>query len=389
MKTQFKVTRIVNGNGSGKETERSPIAPGRRAPTTRLLFSGMGGVGGRLATHLKALDTLDQQASGYLWKDSDRGDRFETTLSGGTRIALSDTELCNFGVEDARSELQNYPQLARRYRRLLRGIPVALTYGHGAGQWRPMGILDYELDISTIETASTRLLDTFYPTLLGKKMTMQRVLAERQAESQREQPLLVVQLSSAVGGVGSSTFIHDAYLMRHLLEKRSAANVTFWGVLVGPRAFQGRGPNISHNFAALMRELDQVYRAGFQHTFINGEAVTSARPPFDRLFEVDLTEWPEGEDPGGKLSDMAMDAFLRQVALGVHLLTTPAMHDRLQSLLVNGSGERKTDNADAPIGFLASFNAALTAANLNALQEAIALGKAEEAARSMIEQCSE
>ena len=305
------------------------------------MFSGLGGVGGRLVTHLKALDALDQQASGYVWKDSDRGDRFETTLPGGTRIALADSELCRFGVEDARSELQNYPQLARRYRRLLRGIPVALTYGHGAGQWRPIGILDYELDIAAIQTAIARLLDTFYPTPLGKKMTMERVRAERQAESQREQPLLVVLLSSAVGGVGSSTVIHDAYYTRYMLERRGAANITVWGVLVGPRAFQGRGPNIQHNFAALLRELDHVYRAGFQHTFVNGETVTSARPPFDRLFEVDLTEWPEGEDPGGKLSDVAMDAFLRQIALGVHLLTTPAMHDRLQSLLVNGHNGQK------------------------------------------------
>jgi hypothetical protein len=222
---------------------------------------------------------------------------------------------------------------------------------------------------------------------LGKKMTMERVLAERQAETQREQPLLVVQISSAVGGLGSSTFIHDAYLLRHLLEKRGATNVTFWGIVIGPRAFQGRGPNILYNYAALMRELDWVYRQGFHHTFISGESVAAARPPFDLLFQADLTEWPEGEDPAGKLSDTATDAFLRQIALGVHLLTSPAMRDRLQSLLVNIHDEAASDSGEAPLSFLGSFNAALAAVNLSALQEAIALAKAEETARKVIERC--
>jgi hypothetical protein len=394
MKTQFKVVRLTAGNGHQPEGEALATTVLSRAPTTRLLFSGLGGVGGRLVTHLKALDVLDRQASGYVWKDSDRGDRFETTLPGGARIALADSELCRFGVEDARSELQNYPQLARRYRRLLRGIPVALTYGHGAGQWRPIGVLDYELDIGTLQASIARLLDVFYPAPLGKKLTMDGVLAKRQADSQREQPLLAVMLSSAVGGVGSSTFSLDAYYTRYMLERRGATNVTLWGVLVGPRAFQGRGPNIQHNFAATMRELDYVYRAGFQHTFVNGETITSARPPFDRLFQVDLTEWPEGEDPAGKLSDVAMDAFLRQIALGVHLLTSPAMRDRLQSLLVNAHGSagqhaQKDTPSDAPLSFLSTFNAALAAVDLNALQETLALGRAEIAARRLAEQVSE
>ena len=388
MKTQLKVTRITTGNGKGPaEAEHDPAAEGRRAPTTRVFYNGLGGVGGRIVTHLKALDLLDNQAAGYLWKDSDRGDRFEIALPGNQRVSLVDTEVCRFGVEDARSELQNYPQLARRYRRLLRGIPVAWTYGRGAGQWRPIGMLDYEMDIATLQTALARVLDAFYPTPLGKRVTMERVRAERQAELQREQPLLIVQVSSAVGGLGSSTFIHDAYLMRHLLEKRGANNITFWGVVVGPRAFQGRGPNIQLNYAALMRELDLVYRQGFQHTFIQGESVSSARPPFDLLFQADLTEWPEGEDPAGKLSDTAADAFLRQIALGIHLLTAPAMHDRLQSLLVNIHEEATSDNGATPLKFLASFNAALAAANLNALQEAIALAKAEEAAQETMARC--
>jgi len=386
MKTQLKVTRIARGNGASPE--RAVGATERRPPTSRLFHDGLGGAGGRIVTHLKALDAINGQASGYLWRDSDRGDRFETFLPGGIRIALADHEVCRFGVENGRAELEDHPQLARRYRRLLRGIPVALTYGHGAGQWRPIGILDYELDIDTIHAATSRALDAFYPTMLGKRMSMQQVLAEREAEAQREQPLLIVKASSAVGGLGSSTFIHDAYYTRHLLDRRGASNASVWGVLIGPRAFSGRGPNITHNFAALMRELDWVYREGFRHIFINGETVSFARPPFDLLFQVDLTEWPEGEDPGGKLSDTAMDAFLRQAALGIHLLTTPAMRDRLQSLLVNVRSEDEM-GADGRIDFLASFNAALAAVNMNALDEAIALSEAEDVVRALIDQCVE
>jgi hypothetical protein len=386
IKTQLTVTRLVRTNGKGSDQGTGAVA--RQAPTARLFNEGLGGVGGRVVTHLKALDALDQQTSGYLWKDSDRGDHFETTLPGGVRVALTDSEVCHFGVENARAELENYPQLARRYRRLLRGIPVALTYGHGAGQWRPIGSLDYEMDIATIHAPTVRALDAFYPTLPGKRMTMQQILAEREAEARRQQPLLVVQVSSAVGGLGSSIFIPNAYYLRHLLEKRGAAEVTLWGVLIGPRAFHGRGPNIAHNFAALMRELDLVYREGFHHTFVNGETVTCARPPFDLLFQVDLTEWPEGEDPSTKLSDTAMDAFLRQVALGTHLLTTPAVRDRLQSLLVNAQN-REDRNTGNRLDLLASFNAALAAVNLSALDETLALGQAEEAVRALMDKCDE
>ena len=48
-----------------------------------------------------------------------------------------------------------------------------------------------------------------------------------------------------------------------------------------------------------MRELDTVYRDGFRHTFVNGESVTYARPPFDVLFQVDLLDRPEGEEASG------------------------------------------------------------------------------------------
>ncbi len=215
-------------------------------------------------------------------------------------------------------------------------------------------------------------------------MSMQQILAEREAEARREQPLLIVTISSAVGGLGSSIFLHDTYYLRHLLEKRGASSVTLWGVLVGPRAFSGRGPNILHNYAALMRELDLVYTEGFRCAFVNGESMAMARPPFDVLFQVDLTEWPEGEDSGGKLSDTAMDAFLRQVALGVHLLTTPAMRDRIQSLLTNARGEDEIGD-DGRIGYLASFNAALAAVNLNALGETIALNRMEQVVQTLVE----
>ena len=216
---------------------------------------------------------------------------------------------------------------------------------------------------------------------------MPQILAERKADVQRQQPLLIVVVSSAVGGLGSSVFVHDAYYLRHLLEKRAAAEVTVWGVLVGPRAFHGRGPNIQHNFCALMRELDQVYRDGFRHTFVNGETVALARPPFDLLFNIDLTEWPEGQDPGAKLSDTAMDAFLRQIALGVHLLTMPTMRDRLQSLLVNAhDGSLDPTNR---LAMLASFNAAMAAVNLSALDETIALDQAGATVRALMDKCSE
>ena len=380
MKTQLKVTRITR---SEEADGRKRAVPTHRLPTARLFFQGLGGVGGRVVTHLKALDTLDGQTSGYLWKDSDRGDRFETILPGGVRITLVDGELCRFGVEDGRTRLEDYPQLARRYRRLLRGMPVALTYGHGAGQWRPAGMLDYELDIATIHAATSRALDAFYPSAQGKRMSMQQVLAEREAEARREQPLLIVTISSAVGGLGSSIFVHDAYYLRHLLDRRGALHAALWGVLIGPRAFAGRGPNIQHNFAAQMRELELVYTDGFRHMFVNGETVAFARPPFDVLFQVDLTEWPEGEDPGGKLSDTAMDAFLRQVALGIHLLTTPAMRGRLQSLLVNAHGEDDIGE-DGRLAFLASFNSALAAVNLNALSEIIALNQMEAAVEEWV-----
>ena len=386
-------------------------APREVAPDQHVLYKGAGGAGRRVVTHVKAQDLLDVQRAVYLCEDSDHGDRFVTTLPDGTPVELVGDELCHFGGEDPRKRLAELPQAARMIRRLLRNIAVAHTVGHGAGQVRPMGAADFLLSIRQVHEANNAAIEQFYPRTAGRTLSMEGILAERAARAQLDEPLLVVIINSAVGGVGSAISIYSAYYLRHLLDKRGVTNVTIWGVDLGPRAFQGRGQNIEHNYAARMRELDKVYRDGFHHTFVNGEEVTYDEPPYKALFQVDYPpeEWPDGENRSGKLSDPAMDAWLRRVALGVHMLAGDSMHNRLQTLWRNAEVAPATmDGGEVAAGaashgdyhdgvhsdgdrieLISTFSAALANANLPALEQAIAVNKAHDMLDALMDRCSE
>jgi hypothetical protein len=388
MKTDLnlKVTRLKRGSGVG-QTELIRVATqGWRA--NRSLFVGCGGSGQRVGVHLKALDELHGGALRHLCLDSDRGDHYETTLPGGRVVRYGDDELCNFGVEDARTRLLDDTALAARFRPLLRGNPVAETYGRGAGQCRAMGMLDYELDIETIHHRMVEAIRPFMPITAGKQMTMQEIVASRDAQAEQEKPMNVWCVGSGCGGLNSSIFIHNAYYLQHVLEQHGINNFVLLGVLLGPKAYQKRGPNIGFNYAALLRELEQVNREGFAHTFANGEAVRFARPPFKLLFQLDLVDWPADENLAERLSDHAMDAWLRHVALGIHLLDSAPMQDRLQTLIRNPT-EQSLALSSSGAGLMATFGAALVSVNFQALAEVVALERAIQTMDNLIEQCGE
>jgi hypothetical protein len=356
----------------------------RRAPALieRVLVQSHGGTGLRTATHLKALAALQGQRTVFLHKDSDHGDRYATTLPNGVEIKLGDDERCLFGMDDPRGQARNVPALARVYERLLRGNSVAMTYKRGAAQCRPIGLLQYELNIAQVRDATSQALDRFYPRSLARGAGLAHVQQRRIDEARGEAPLLVVHVAGLCGGQGSSTIIADAYLTRYLLDRRKARNVTHIGVLVGPQAFRRRGM-AEHNYAATMRELDKVYRDGWQRVLATGEIIAYAVPPFDLALQVDLPEWPAGEDPDGPLSDGAMDDWLRQVALSVNLVTQRAMHDRLQSLLLNVSA------GDANGLALGTVQAALLHVSLDAIEAYVAADKASAALQALAYRCGE
>lgn len=376
MNERHAITRLVNGTAG---VQRQAMAQ----PVERLLVQSKGGTGLRAATHVKALFALDGRKLACLHKDSDHGDRCVTQLPDGRQVALEPGEFCHFGHADARGQLGRHPLLQRRYGPLLRGNPVVLTAYRGAAQCRPMGMLQYELGFGAVREATANAFDAFYPRPQPRGVDLRGVQMLQQALVNLGQPLIDLHIGSAVGGQGSAIFIADAYLSRHLLEGRKAKNVTHIGVLLGPNAFQRRERNIELNYAATMRELEKVYRDGWEHTFVDGLSIASAKPPFDLLLQCDLAEWPQGEDPGGRLSDTAMDEWLRQVALSVATLAQRAMHDKLQSLLLNVQGE---DADDLSFG---AFNAGLINANLDALTEAVALAKADDALAALAARCAE
>lgn len=361
--------------------ERAPGASAQATPALRVLIESKGGSGLRTATHLKALDALDGQKRMYLHLDSDHGDRYATTLPDGTVVALQPEEMCLFGWDDARSQLSRHPALARRYQALLRGNPVSQTYKRGAAQCRPMGLLQYELSLAAIFEAKKARLNLLYPPVEARGAGLSDLMLSRETQRQMAQPMLNVHIASAVGGQGSAIVIHDAYATRWLCEQRGIRNVTHIGVLLGPNAFQRRERNIELNYAAVMRELEAVYRDGFTLALPTGEHVTFAKPPFDELYLLDLAEWPRSEDPDRRLSDTAMDAWLRQVALTIHTYTQRVLHDRLESLLLNLANQ-----SDESLAF-GSLNAAMVFADLAALNEVIALDKAGAMLDALLARC--
>lgn len=377
MDSQPKVTRLTKN-----PAEHDRLAAAGLAPALRVLIESKGGTGLRVATHLKALDLLDGQKRIYLHLDSDHGDRYSTTLPDGTVVGLQPDELCLFGWDDARSQLRRHSALSRRYQTLLRGNPVSQTYKRGAAQCRPMGLLQYELSFPAILEAKRARLNALYPPTEARGASLQDVVLAREAQLQMAQPLLDVHIASAVGGQGSSIAIHDAYATRWLCEQRGIKNVTHVGILLGPQAFQRRERNIELNYTATMRELEKAYRDGFILALPAGEQAAFARPPFDELYLLDLAEWPRSEDPDRRLSDTAMDAWLRQVALTVHTYTQRALHDRLESLLLNLANQ-----TDESLSF-GALNAAMAFADLAALNQAIALDKAAAMLRALLARCS-
>lgn len=366
------------------------IDPGKTMPGTadlqRVLCISGGGSGLRTNTHLKAIHTLEGTRAGHLHLDSDHGDRFLTRLPDGQDVELSpDTELHHFGVDDPREQLRNHPELARIARLKLRGNPVSMTHRRGAAQCRAIGDLQYRFGVPAIREAINAKLDQFYPKAAGRKTSMHQILLDQVAHEQSETPLLLVHVASAVGGQGSAIFVTLAYLTRWLLDQRKAKNFTQIGILLGPHAYRHRERQIDHNYVATLRELEHTYRDGYEQRLSNGEVLSYARPPFDMLFQMDLPEWPAGEDPNDRLSDNGMDEWLRQVAMGVHVFTKRAMHDRLQSLLLNVQGNHE-DGSALDFGTL---NAALVHGNLAAMDELIAIDKSLIALKAIQDRCGE
>jgi hypothetical protein len=385
----MRITRLPNLNGKHDALPANKKPSASQIQAVRRLFQTSGGTGLMLATHLQALDRLDSQSSTYAHFDSDHGDHRQTVLPDGTQIALKPSELCLFGVDDTRAALRDVarraPAFARQHRRQLRGITVAQTNRRGAAQVRPIGLLQYDLAIAQVIARVNQVLDEFYPPTASRGANLALVHAAQAARVQAELPLLDVHIASSMGGQGSATFLTHAYVSRWLMDQRKARNVMRLGVLLGPRAFQGRGSLA--NYAATLHEIDRAYRDGFRHVLLNGDVIEYGVPPFDLLFLVDLPEPMLRATQGGagreadKLSDAAMDDWLRQVALGIHLLTSRVMHDRLQSMLLN------VQNSEAAGATLATFNAALVNSNLNAIEDVVALQATQAALQGLIERC--
>ena len=352
----------------------------------RVSVQAMGGTGLRLATHYLAASLLDGLQPSVLHLDSDHGETFATRIPGGEWVQLSPSQQVRFGVDDPRAELRKRPEMQRRYQRLLHGIPVSQTYRRGAAQARPYGLIQYDLSIGAVRAALNADFDRFYPSFQGRGRDgrgrgMGDVLAHQQAQAQAEQPLLMVYAGSGVGGQGSAVFGAHAYVARHELAKRNARNVTHIGILLGPKAFAGRESQLDTNYAATLRELEAMYCDGFDFVFSDGERVSSDKPPFDQLFLVDLPEWPEGERNNDRLSDTAMDDWLRRVAYSARLYTQRTMHDRAQSLLAN-----IPPDPQATLTF-GALSAALVHANVDAMIETAALTAARDALIGLAARC--
>ena len=367
----------------------APVAgtKNRGSQDDRIIVHGLGGSGGRVAVQFKALAQLDGRQPSFLSVDSDNHDRYTTALPDGTLVQLSNDERAEIGLDDALAELRKRPAMLAQFEPMLRGITVAQTNGHGAGQHRPVGALQYLLNIEKVMAAMQRVLDRFVPRWQTRSRSLDDVHQEQLARAQAELPLIDLHIAGTGGGQGSAIFLPQAYLSRWLMDARGAKNVTRIGVLLGPRAFIGRGGGRgwAHNYVATLRELDHAYRHGFRMVLPSGQVIESNAPPFDLLFAIDLPEWPQGEmrfdEPNAKLSDTAMDDWLRQVATSLHLLTSRAMHDRLRGVLLN---EQASPGGGASISVL---NGAFICGNLAAMEEAIALGKTRQSLTALLERC--
>ena len=267
----------------------------------------------------------------------------------GEVIDVPAEPFCRIGdVGDRRDRAKQYPLLARRYAKLLRGTPVfedrklALS-GEGGGAIGAVSALDLDLNIESI----LAFIAEHHRWMLGVPATHARASdLERiaQVSLQREQtlnrPWVEVFVFGMTGATGNALSQLLPYLVRLVLKDMGLLNVQLWGIALGPQAFKGLTPFVMHNSRALLHSLDHMARHGQRREYINGLRVDMDLPPFDQLFIID--DPTLATDDKNRVTEAALDGFYRRAARTVRLLLTTNAWDVVSARTINAR-EREAD----------------------------------------------
>lgn len=274
------------------------------------------------------------------------------------------------GGGNPRDQLRDYPLLARRYARLLRGIPVLESYpraGYGGHGFPAVSSLDIDLEIEALlaflQRNLRRLRDEEQP---GQSDWQRLMAARRRSEAARRRRLRVVVIGGVGGSMGNAAHHLLPYLLRHLLRESGVSDYELWGVALGPQAFSGLTPFIRHNARALLLALDHLSRHGQRRAYINGLEIDMQAPPYDRLF---LLDDPAIAGEAGRVSEADLEAFLDRSAVALYLLLARGtVWPTIASHLANDDGA----GADGRLRYLHTVRAAMADIDRAALRTALA-----------------
>ncbi|MFN8499538.1 MAG: hypothetical protein U0641_16935 [Anaerolineae bacterium] len=242
---------------------------------------------------------------------------------GGQVTELQLTERLVMNSENPRDLVNSDPLLARRYERLLRGVPVLETYmragPHGGHGHPTISALDIDLHIDEVIGFVRRGVLTLRTETAAKpgQSDWERVRQGLQERQQAKPEKRVLYLGGGAGSMGNAGHHLMPYLTRHLLAEHEIAPAEVWGVVLGPRAFTGLTPYIRANYRALLEALDHMTQHGQRREYANGLTIDMKRPPYDRLFLIDDPHLPSEK---GRVTEAEVERFLDRTALSLYLL---------------------------------------------------------------------
>ncbi|NJN66285.1 MAG: hypothetical protein HC884_06020 [Chloroflexaceae bacterium] len=356
--------------------ESSGAAEGAHPPTdTDVLIGGMGNSGEGVALRMQALAYHEGVSIPVFGLNNDelsprplaiRGrDRTETLLSLTNRLIFHD--------DHPRDQVRDYPLLAHRYRRLLRGIPVLETYpraGHGGHGHPVISALDMDLHIDALLAFLRQMLRQVRdepPDLAAARSDWERLrltLQQRQG-AQREKRIILIGGGS--GSMGNAGHHLVPYLLRSLLADLGIQAYELWGVILGPRAFTALTPFVQHNYRALLESLEHLTVHGCTRDFVNGLHLALPCPPYDRVFLMDDPRLPSA---GTKVTEEELDTFLDQTALSLTLLLQGNVVQTIDSHLANPEQSGLAEGGQ--LRYLQSVRGVVAGVNLDHLSQLLA-----------------
>ncbi|MDQ2805467.1 MAG: hypothetical protein M3Z04_00885 [Chloroflexota bacterium] len=301
---------------------------------------GAGGFGSNAVRRTVGLCALDGNVpAGYTF-DNAASPPVALTLPDGRAVnsLLPPESHLYLNTGNRRDALLEYPLLARRYHRLLRGFWVAdsensgVQGGNGGGTQPLMTLIDLDLKIERVRAWVRRALQQAMGLHAEGEGVLGRLWSRRE---QAQEPLFVLVVAGRCGAAGAGASLLLGYLIRDEARKLGLARPTSWLLLAGPVAFHGLTKRTWVSYGATLEALRHLAQYGIDRPGIDGENLREQAAPYDRIWALDDPRLPAD---GTTVTPRESEAFSARVAAAARALLLPAVRAAYLDRVANGAG---------------------------------------------------